>query len=163
MDRESLMMILYIIIAVLLVFVVAWMVFVFSRNRKLMRRKRVRISRFRDLVGGRKKEDDPDTKRVHEQLDRMGKEKGSDQDWQEFYASFENLYPGFLVSLGTVVKNLSQDQIRLCILIKLGMSTRQIARVMHTTNDSVSKEKQRLREKMGLPGDRELYQFIQGF
>jgi len=163
MSRQELMMVLYIAIAVLLVFVVAWMVFVFARNRKLMRRRHVRISRFRDLARGSRTEGNRDARKIHDQLDKLIKEEGTDQDWNELYASFEDLYPGFLVSLGSVMKNLTQEEIRLCVLIKLGLGTKHITRVMHKPSNSINKDKQRLREKTGLPGDRELYQFIQGF
>lgn len=156
-------MVLYIAIAVLLVFVVAWMVYVFARNKKLMQRRHMQISRFRDLARGSRTGNTEAAEGLQELLEKMSREEGSDEDWSSLLSNFDRLYPGFLVSLGTVVKDLTPQEIRLCILIRMNMNTRQIARITHTTPHSVRKARHELSEKLGLPGEKGLSAFLQTF
>jgi len=163
MNNQDAMMIFYVAMIVLLVFVVGWMVYVFTRNKKLMQRRHMQISRFRDLAKGSRNGNTEDSEGLQELLARMSREEGSDEDWSALLSHFERLYPGFLVSLGTVVKDLTPREIRLCILIRMGMNTRQIARITHTTTDSVKKARRELGEKLGLPGGKGLSAFLQTF
>jgi DNA-binding CsgD family transcriptional regulator len=148
---------------VLLVFVVAWMVYVFVRNRKLMQRRHMHISRFQDIVRGSKTGNKEAAGSLKELLAKLSRGEGSDEDWSGLLSHFDRLYPGFLVSLGTVVKDLTPKEIRLCILIRLNLGTRDIARILHVSKDSVKKDRNALNEKMRLPGNRELSRFLQGF
>ncbi len=163
MNSQNNMMIFYIAIVVLLVFVVAWMVYVFTRNRKLMQRRHMHISRFQDLARGSRTGNKEAAGALKALLAKMAREEGSDEDWSALLSHFERLYPGFMVSLGTVVKDLTPKEIRMCILIRLGLNTREIARILHLTRDSVKQDRNGLSAKMGLHGEKELSRFLEGF
>jgi len=163
MNSQNNMMVFYIAIVVLLVFVVAWMVYVFTRNRKLMQRRHMHISRFQDLARGSRTGNIETAGALKELLAKMSREDGSDEDWSSLVSNFDRLYPGFLVSLGTVVKDLAPREIRLCILTRLGLNPRTIARILRVPADSIKKERAALSEKMGLRGEKELSRFLEGF
>ena len=46
--------------------------------------------------------------------------------------------------------NLTAYDLRLCIYLKAGLSTKEIATILNITPDSVKKAKHRLRKKLGL-------------
>ena len=60
------------------------------------------------------------------------------QDWEDFKVLFEKVHPGF------------------SSLLKAGMNTKQIARMLQLQPDSVKKNRQRLRRHLGLTADQSL-------
>jgi DNA-binding CsgD family transcriptional regulator len=163
MSRQDALYVFYIAIAFLILFVVAWALFVFVRNRKLIQRRHSRIKRFQDLTASGSIENRKRARELHDRLVKMKKEGSTDEDWKLLFSCFYSLYPGFLDSLGTIAKGLTQEHIRLCILIRLDLNSREIARITNTSPGAVHRERSRLTRKLGLPGKKELYQFLQSF
>lgn len=77
-------------------------------------------------------------------LDRVLKETDKD-----FIRKLETLYP-----------QLSRNDIRLICLIRLGMPSGEISKLLNITMDSLHKSRYRLRKKMGLEAGQILETFI---
>ena len=84
----------------------------------------------------------------------------TDADWIEFKNSFEKAYPNYIQQLRKKFPGLSEGEERLCLLIKLTLSTREIASILGISKDSVKKSRQRLRKKMDLESHQDLFQTI---
>ena len=84
----------------------------------------------------------------------------TDADWIEFKNSFEKAYPNYIQQLRKKFPGLSDGEERLCLLIKLTLSTREIASILGISKDSVKKSRQRLRKKMQLEPHQDLFQTI---
>lgn len=80
----------------------------------------------------------------------------ADQDWHHFRIEFEKTNPGFFDRLYSVYSNLSDYDVRLCAYLLIGLTTKEIARLMNLSLDSVSKNRQRLRKKMMLEPETDL-------
>lgn len=85
----------------------------------------------------------------------------TDDDWEEFKRLFSRVNPYFFAELKLKHPDLTQAEIRLAALIKLNMSTREIANVLGISMDSANKARYRLRKKLDLPPERELKDFIE--
>lgn len=85
----------------------------------------------------------------------------TDADWVEFKQSFEKAYPHYIQQLRKKFPGLSDGEERLCLLIKLTLSTREIASILGISKDSVKKSRQRLRKKLHLETHQDLFQTIE--
>lgn len=84
-----------------------------------------------------------------------------EEDWQRFFAGFERVYPEFTGNLNQQVPNFYPAELRLSVLIKVGLSNAQIAGTLGISPGSVAKSKYRLKQKLGLESHQNLETFIQ--
>lgn len=78
------------------------------------------------------------------------------QDWEDFQKVFEEVHPSFAGELKQRWPTLSEGDVRLATYIRLGLTSKQIARMLLLQPDSVKKNRQRLRRRMQLPPDTSL-------
>jgi len=72
-----------------------------------------------------------------------------DQSWDNIIIQFESLHPDFLPGLKAKSDKISQNDIKLAILTKLGYSTASMAEVLKISKEGVRKARQRLKDKIG--------------
>lgn len=84
-------------------------------------------------------------------------------DFASFFFDFEKIYPSFGNAIQRLVPDITSNEIRLCILIRLNLSSKEIAQSLSITADSVNKARYRLRKKMGLTSKDDLYIFLLSF
>ncbi|MBL4586591.1 MAG: tetratricopeptide repeat protein [Flavobacteriales bacterium] len=87
----------------------------------------------------------------------------TDQDWNEFKNLFEEVHEGLLHKLLKSHQNLTDGEQRLFLLMKLGLSTKEIANILGVSPDSVKKGRYRLKKKMGLADTTPLQDFVTSF
>ena len=73
-----------------------------------------------------------------------------DSDWQMSQNYFNTIYDGLLDRLRANYPSLSQTDLRLCVYIKLNLSTKETAELMNISPRSVEMARYRLRKKLGL-------------
>lgn len=84
----------------------------------------------------------------------------SDTQWDEFQYYFEKVHPDFYLSLDKAHPDLTAKDRRLCALISLGLSTKDIASIINLEVRSVESSRNRLRKKLGLDNDQNLFDYI---
>lgn len=84
----------------------------------------------------------------------------TDEDWQEFKGVFEKVHRGFFQDIVEKFPGLTNAEVRLAALLKLKLSTREIASILGISPDSVGKTRHRLRKKLHLPAEENLDDFI---
>ena len=72
-----------------------------------------------------------------------------DSDWQLSENYFNTIYDGLLDRLRANYPSLSQTDLRLCVYIKLNLSTKETAELMNISPRSVEMARYRLRKKLG--------------
>ena len=72
------------------------------------------------------------------------------QEWADFQRMFEEVHPSFATTLKQRYPALSEGDLRLATYIKIGLPTKQIARMLLLQPDSVKKNRLRLRRRMGI-------------
>ncbi len=80
--------------------------------------------------------------------------------WNEFLLLFSKVYPIFFEQLKVQYSELSQNELRICTLMKLNLSLLEIANLLNITSESVRKARYRIYKKMGLNSDKELVKKI---
>jgi tetratricopeptide (TPR) repeat protein len=84
----------------------------------------------------------------------------TEDDWDEFRKLFTKLYPGFFDNFLKMSDTLSKADLRLGALMRLNLSTTEIARVLGISNDSVKRTHLRLRKKLQIDDHKELEELI---
>ena len=87
----------------------------------------------------------------------------TDEDWEEFKQLFDGVHRGMLERLLIKHENLTLAEQCLFLLMKLSMSTKQIANILGVSPDSVKKGRYRLKKKLELDDDVLLQNFIDNF
>lgn len=84
----------------------------------------------------------------------------SSNSWEEFRTYFGNVYSEFYDNIEAQYPFLSQNDKRLCAMIKLGLSTKEISLLTYREIKSVESARNRLRKKFGLDPKENLAQFL---
>lgn len=79
---------------------------------------------------------------------------------EDFRVYFEQVHPDFFDKLSGRFPVLTQNDLRLCAFLYLGMSTKEIAALTHREVRSVESSRLRLRKKLDLPSDTGLHDFL---
>jgi tetratricopeptide (TPR) repeat protein/DNA-binding CsgD family transcriptional regulator len=85
------------------------------------------------------------------------------KDWLAFQQSFETQFPDFIARLRARFVQITSTDIRLFILIKIGLDSRCIAAISGISVESVYRGRTRLRKKLGLDNSENLENFIELF
>lgn len=84
----------------------------------------------------------------------------TEEEWEAFKQNFERIHPTFFGNLQERFTDLTQAEIRLCVLLRLGMSQKEIATMINITPDSVKRSRNRLRHKLGLEVETDIREFL---
>jgi tetratricopeptide (TPR) repeat protein len=85
----------------------------------------------------------------------------TEDDWEEFKSLFNQVNPSFFAELKLKHPSLTQAEIRLAALIKLNLSTKEMANMLGISADSANKARYRLRKKLYLLPEQELKDVIE--
>ena len=82
------------------------------------------------------------------------------EDWDRFKFLFTQVYPNFFNELKDRVPDVTQAEMRMAALIRLRVTTREAARMLGISEGSVRKTQYRLRDRIKLHGDKDLFTFL---
>ncbi|MFT3981051.1 MAG: LuxR C-terminal-related transcriptional regulator [Ferruginibacter sp.] len=83
-----------------------------------------------------------------------------EEDWQLFLNNFERVHPAFLPNLNKHLSGIYPAELRLSVLMKVGLTNIQIADSLGISPASVSKSKYRLKQRLELEGAQSLENYI---
>lgn len=83
-----------------------------------------------------------------------------DEDWADFRRHFESVHPKLIQHLGKDFPGLTGNEFRLIALIRLNLSTKEISSVLGISPDSVKTARYRLRKKLQLAPQDNLFDFL---
>jgi DNA-binding response OmpR family regulator/DNA-binding CsgD family transcriptional regulator len=84
-------------------------------------------------------------------------------NWERFSDHFTMIYPAYVKSISAVHPGLSPSDMKLCMLLRLNISTKDIAAITCLTYDSIRVSRTRLRKKLGLHGEAGLVSYLLQF
>ncbi|WP_139230194.1 tetratricopeptide repeat protein [Lishizhenia tianjinensis] len=101
---------------------------------------------------------------LHKQEDLralLQKSSDSDKHWEQFIHHFDLANFEFFKRLKKAYPQLTQNEDKHCVFIKMKLSTKEVANIMGITPDSVKKARQRLKKKMGMQEMQEMKNYIE--
>lgn len=115
----------------------------------------------KDIKEIRKESDDSLKPKLKRLLSLIKTNNKSKKDWDLFKKYFEEVNQGFYDRLHKLNPNLSSNDYKLSALIKLNMNIKESADVLNISPESVKTARYRLRKKLDLKHDDDLYEFMQ--
>jgi DNA-binding CsgD family transcriptional regulator len=86
-----------------------------------------------------------------------------EQEWSTFYRYFGNVHVGFYEKFNTQYPHLTQLEKRLAGLVRMNLTNSEIAGLLSIETKSVKMAKYRLKKKLELTDEQDIYQFLQTF
>jgi DNA-binding CsgD family transcriptional regulator len=83
-----------------------------------------------------------------------------DTEWDNFKLSFERVHPDFFKRLSKDFPQLTQNDLKQCAFIRMGLAKKEIATMLHVTPRGVTMARNRIKKKLGLGAEDDLRAFI---
>jgi DNA-binding CsgD family transcriptional regulator len=110
-----------------------------------------------------KKQDAKDSALSFRQVLRLIRDvESKDADWGQFTLHFNTVNEDFFVRLKDQYPELTPNDLKLCAFLKMNLSSKEIARLMNVTVKAIEVGRYRLRKKLQLPAEANLYEFLTG-
>jgi len=120
------------------------------------------LENLRDRLSFLVKEDKRDQKKQLQQLiQQINQNFNHDQYWDEFRETFEQVHQQFFDSLKRHSDDLTGNDLRLLSLIKLNLTSGDIATLLGISTDSLRVSRYRLKKKLNLGVEESLTAFVQ--
>ena len=87
----------------------------------------------------------------------------TEKDREEFNANIESLNDSFFLKLDEKFPKLTKTDKRLCALLRLNLSSKEIASIQNISPNSVDVNRYRLRKKLDITTDKDLSNFLNAF
>ncbi|MBZ0243656.1 MAG: hypothetical protein K8F24_10610, partial [Bacteroidales bacterium] len=134
------------------------------RNREIIE-KVLKISEKNELIDSTVKLLDdfsPSLSQKHrtqlEAITRDLRMRGTKNQWEEFFWYFSQVYSQFYEQLEKEFPNLTLNEKRLCALLKLNMTTKDMAAITNSNFKSIEVARTRLRKKLNLTNSNQTLQ-----
>lgn len=83
-----------------------------------------------------------------------------DQEWDAFAKHFDKVHSDFVVTLKKKYTNLTANEVKLCIYLRMNLSSKEIAQLMNISVRGVEISRYRLRKKIGIPSETNLFDHL---
>lgn len=87
----------------------------------------------------------------------------TEDEWKKFKTIFEKIYPAFFLHLKETTPDITLAEQRMAALIRLHLTTKQIAAMLGISVDSVHKTRQRLRQRLNIAPEKNLEESVGTF
>ena len=84
------------------------------------------------------------------------------RDWEIFVRAFNDADKGFIDKLKSQHPNLTPNDLRFCVYLRMNLSSKEMAPLMNISVKSVETRRYRLRKRMNLPHEESLVNYILG-
>lgn len=91
----------------------------------------------------------------------LKKQVSIEEDWNQFKVHFEAVHPEFYKKLLAISTSLTQNDLRHCTYIKVKLDSKEIARIMGISPKSVQMSRYRIKKKLNLDKEEDLFVFIE--
>lgn len=83
-----------------------------------------------------------------------------DEDWDQFSIHFDHVHSNFLADIKERHPSLTPNELKLCAYLKMNLSSKEIAHLMSVTIRAVEVSRYRLRKKLNIPSDANLFDHL---
>jgi len=84
----------------------------------------------------------------------------SEDNWMIFNTYFKEIHPNFLTQIRNNCDNLSNNEIRHCTFIKLGLTNKEVSDMLNVSSKTVEVARYRIKKKLNLSKDQSLNSFV---
>ncbi len=115
-------------------------------------------SKLNEIVTDEKRDQ---KKQLRQLIQKISTNFSQDNYWDDFRAIFDQVHQTFFTNLKTHAENLTPAELRLVALLRMNLSSTDMATMLGISQDSLRVSRYRLRKKLNLPEGESLTAFIQ--
>lgn len=90
----------------------------------------------------------------------LNEEDKFNEDWENFAIHFDKVHSDFLTALKSRYPSLTPNELKLSGYLRMNLSTKEVAQLMNISVRGVEISRYRLRKKLGLPTQTNLFDFL---
>jgi ligand-binding sensor domain-containing protein/DNA-binding CsgD family transcriptional regulator len=83
-----------------------------------------------------------------------------DKQWEQFSRHFDNVHSDFLSTLKNKYPSLSANELKLSAYLRMNLTSKEMAQLMNISVRGIEISRYRLRKKLGIPTDTNLFDFL---
>jgi hypothetical protein len=120
------------------------------------------LSNIKDeLIRLQRNIDNPTSIQEFKKVIRMlGDDENNEEDWEHFSIHFDQVHSNFLTNLKNRYPTLSSTDLKLCAYLRMNLTSKEIAQLMTISLRGVEISRYRLRKKLSIPTDANLYDYL---
>src|SRR5205085_4161530 len=100
---------------------------------------------------------DESTRNFKKVIKMMTEDEKFEQDWEHFSLHFDRVHGDFLTALKNKFPNITPSELKLCAYLRMNLSTKEIAQLMNISVRGVEVSRYRLRKKLQIPSEVNLF------
>lgn len=108
-------------------------------------------------------EDEQVSEEVKKMIKVVSEENKVDKDWGQFSKHFDSVHSNFLISLKEKYPNLTATELKMSAYLRMNLSSKEIAQLMNISLRGVEVSRYRLRKKLQLPTEINMFNYFLGF
>jgi len=124
------------------------------RKNELLENLQGRLRELEDGGGGKGE--------IRKLVDEIEADRGGASDWDLFEDRFRSIHPEFMEGLARKHPTLSPTEMKVCALLKIGLSTKEIANILCCSPRTVEDHRYRIRTKLGITTSANLASMLAG-
>lgn len=125
-----------------------------QKNELLVRMKK----KLRQMERGEPEQ--TDNRNFRELLGQIDESLGAEENWAMFEQQFQQVHQDFLYRLAERHPSLSPTELKVCSLIKINLSTKEMARLLCQSTRSIESYRYRVRKKLNLAPEENLTRYL---
>ena len=107
---------------------------------------------------------DSSVNKASQRISRMiTRDADDNEEWDQFGKEFSSIHQDFLDRLRSQFGSFSKSEMRLIALLKMNLSSKDIANTLRISGEGVKKARYRLRKKMGLNSEQDIQDYLLGY
>jgi|GEM_PF-1476878 len=113
-----------------------------------------KILNFNNLLGEIKK--DINNQNYKNAIANLSAHQSKNYDIETFLFKFNEIYPDFFIKLQETYSQLTETELKVCILISAGLKSSEIGNLLNVSETSISKYRNRIRKKLNLENNADI-------
>jgi hypothetical protein len=93
-------------------------------------------------------------------LKLINEDHKAEDDWDYFAIHFDSIHEEFLQRVRSIFPGITRSELKLCSYIKMNLSTKEMAPLMNISVRGVEVSRYRLRKKLQIPPEMDIYTFL---
>lgn len=125
------------------------------QKSELMARLRAELNQLTKAVDNEKAQAE-----IRKMVKVLGEDEKMDKDWEHFTHHFDKVHSDFVVVLKEKYPSITPNELKLSAYLRMNLSTKEIAQLMNISVRGVEISRYRLRKKLGISSDTNLFDFL---
>ena len=105
-------------------------------------------------------DNEPAIAELKKMIKSLNEDDNIDKEWENFTKHFDRVHSDFVVKLKEKHPAISGNELKLCAYLRMNLSTKEVAQLMNISVRGVEISRYRLRKKLGIASETNLFSYL---